>query len=105
MPALLVVECVRLATKRNRVHGPSWASRVRGVQIERIVANCEEGVKVSTEERAGLIGQMGGDVTSYSMHAERGEWPAARLFLTRLTAAVGAMAMEVDENDPVERQN
>ena len=60
---------------------------------------------MNKEERAGLIGRMGGDVTSYDSLAERGEWPAARMYLTRLAACVGMLAMEVDEHDPVEREN
>jgi len=62
-------------------------------------------VKVNKEERTQLISQMGGDVTNYDAHATRGEWPAARIYLTRLTAAIGALAMEVDEHDPAERGN
>lgn len=60
---------------------------------------------MTKEERAGLIGRMGGDVTIYDTLADRGEWPAARMYLTRLTGAIGALAMEVDEHDPVEREN
>jgi hypothetical protein len=81
------------------------ASRVRGVQTAILIAYREEGVKVSNEERSSLVGQMGQDVTAYDACATRGEWPTARMFLTRLTAAVGALAMEVDENDPVGREN
>lgn len=60
---------------------------------------------MSQEERNQLISQMGGDVTNYDAHATRGEWPAARMYLTRLTAAIGALAMEVDEHDPAEKGN
>jgi hypothetical protein len=70
-----------------------------------IEANREEVVKVNNEERNQLVGRMGGDVTNYSMCAERGEWPAARMWLTRLAAWVGVLAMEVDEYDPVEQKN
>lgn len=59
---------------------------------------------MTAEERSGLIGQMGQDVTAYDACASRGEWPTARMFLTRLTGAIGALAMEVDEHDPVERE-
>lgn len=105
MPALLVVECVRLAQKNEPRNRPVRASRLRGYLSERIVANRDGGVKVNQEERARLIGRMGGDVTSYDALATRGEWPAARMYLTRLAACVGMLAMEVDENDPVEREN
>lgn len=60
---------------------------------------------MTKEERASLIGRMGGDVTMYDTLATRGEWPAARMFITRLAACVGMMAMEVDENDPAEQEN
>lgn len=60
---------------------------------------------MTAEERAQLLSRMGGDVTIYDALAARGEWPAARMYLTRLTGAIGALAMEVDENDPVEREN
>ncbi len=60
---------------------------------------------MSNEERSNLVGRMGGDVTSYDALAQRSEWPAARMYLTRLVAAVGALAMEIDEHDPVEREN
>ncbi len=70
-----------------------------------IEANREDVVKVNNNERANLVLRMGGDVTSYDALAQRGEWPAARMYLTRLTAAIGALAMEVDEHDPVEREN
>lgn len=60
---------------------------------------------MTNEERSSLIGQMGQDVTAYDACASRGEWPAARMFLTRLTACVGHLAIEVDEHDPVEREN
>jgi len=60
---------------------------------------------VNKYERSNLVGRMGGDVTSYDALAQRGEWQAARMYLTRLTAAIGVLAMEVDEHDPVEGEN
>jgi S-formylglutathione hydrolase FrmB len=60
---------------------------------------------VDALQRGKLVMQMGNDVGMYANCAQRGEWPAARMWLTRLVAAVGTLAMEVDEADPVERAN
>ena len=54
-------------------------------------------------QRLGVINQMGADVTMLNTHAAREEWPLARMYLTRLTGAIGLLAMEIDEHDPVEQ--
>lgn len=67
--------------------------------------NIEGGVKVSENDRLALINQMGFTMGSYSMAAVRKEWPLARMHLNKLVAGIGMLAVEIDENDPVERES
>lgn len=67
--------------------------------------NIDGGVKVSENDRLALVNQMGFSMGSYSIAAVRKEWPLARMHLNKIVAGIGMLAMEVDENDPVEREN
>ena len=60
---------------------------------------------MTEQDRMALINQMGFTMGSYSMAAVRKEWPLARMHLNKIVAGIGMLAMEVDENDPVERNN
>lgn len=62
-------------------------------------------VNVSNEDRLSIINRMGFTMGTYDMCANRGEWPLARMHLNKLVAAIGMLAMEIDENDPVERES
>ena len=67
--------------------------------------NIDGGVKVSEHDRLALINQMGFSMGSYSLAAVRREWPIARAHLNKIVAGLGMLAMEIDENDPVERES
>ena len=60
---------------------------------------------MTSQERAQLLQRMGGDAGMVCAAAERGEWPSARMYMNRFFAAAGILAMEIDENDPVEPGN
>lgn len=52
-----------------------------------------------------LINQLGFTIGLYSLAAVRREWPLARMHLNKLVAGIGMLAVEIDENDPVERES
>ena len=56
------------------------------------------------KERFALVNAIGFSIGHYHMAVERGEWPLARMHLNKVVAGIGMLAMEIDEHDPVERE-
>jgi hypothetical protein len=55
--------------------------------------------------RMALINQMGFTMGDYTEAMRASDWALARRHLNKLVAAFGMLAVEIEENDPVEREN
>ena len=55
--------------------------------------------------RMAVINRMGFTMGDYAEAMRASQWATARRHLNKLVAAFGMMAVEIEENDPAEREN